>query len=236
MSDLINTNGYAVMRHILKSSVKISDGIGRPCFRGNCKHTGLLSQKSLIGQRRICFIKSHMAVNADSSKGNIHASQLFNQFWDPFRIKRIRKYPLFFGHHKLWAYPVIYGTVHKAPKAQRMILRHPALLIIQIFVHIDKPYIFKTDILLIYQIHKIRILSHRPYRTDKDGVLSLCIMSFDLFCHLLCHLFKYSSIILQAKQLHFWIFQKLLFCIAVIVVFHNCSFPCHAGPSAIFPP
>ena len=101
-----------------------------------------------------------------------------------------------------------------------MLFRNPGLFIRQILVHIDEPDIFQTDVLLIDHVHKIWILANRTNRTDKNGGLTECILSFDLFHHLICHGFEYLLIIVHDDQLDLWISQKFFFVVIIIIVSH----------------
>ena len=104
-----------------------------------------------------------------------------------------------------------------------MIRRNPFPVIVQIFVHVDKPYILQADPLFIDHVHKIGILSHRSHRADQYRTPVLLLIRQDLFCHLFCHLIKYRRIILHADQLHLWICQKLFFIVTIVSVPHNHS-------------
>ena len=77
----------------------------------------------------------------------------------------------------------------------RMFDADPFFIIIQIFIHVNKPYIFQADILLINHIYKIWILSYRTYRTDKYCFFSLFVMFSDLIHHFNCHRMKYFCIV-----------------------------------------
>ena len=144
-----------------------------------------------------------MAIDADASKANINTAQFFNQLRNIFYIFRIWKYSLFFRHNQFRINLTIYGSVHKSTETQRMCFRNPFLIIIQILIHIDKPYIFQTDFFLIYHFYKIRILSYRTYRTNKYSFLSFCIIFLNFLCHFLCHRLKYRCIIFHYDHWQF---------------------------------
>ena len=106
-------------------------------------------------------------------------------------------------------------------------LLNPFFLIIQIFIHINKPDIFQADAFLIYHFYKKRILSYRTHRTNKYCFLTFFIMHFNFFCHFFCHRAENSGIILHYndRQLRI-VAYKLLSAIAVVCMSHiNSSFP-----------
>ena len=139
-------------------------------------------------------------------------------------MNRIRKYSVIFRHYQFRTDFIINRTLHKSSETQRMIFGNPLFFIVQIFIHIDKPHIFQTDILLINHIHKIRILSYRAYRTDKYCLLSLCIMHLNLVHHFNCHRVKYRCIILHNNDRKFRIISHQFFLRIVIITMSHIAF------------
>ena len=147
----------------------------------------MLSQELIRCHCIRSLIECNMTINSDSPEANIYSTKFFDHILNMCQVFGIRENSLFFRHYEFWFNFGVNRSVHKSTEAQFILFVNPFFIICQVFIHINKPYIFQADILLIYHIYKIRILSYRTYRADKYCILTKSIFTFDFFYHFICH-------------------------------------------------
>ncbi len=217
---LLHADGDAPAGHVVHGSVEIPDGVGGSGLPGDFQHPGGQGAKLLRRQLVLGLVEGQVAVDADAAEADVHSAQRLNRPPHMLRVPGVRKNPLALRHHQLRLDFAVHRPVHEAPEAERVGFVDPLLLIGEIFVHIQEPYVFQADIFLVDHIHKKGILSHRTHRTDEYRFLAQCVFPLDLLRHFPGHGPEYGGVVLHDGDGQLRCVQQLLSGVVIIFVTH----------------
>ena len=127
-----------------------------------------------------------MAVDADPADCQIDAAQPLDQGRQRGWLCRIGKNPLIFRHDQRRIDAGIHLALHKPAEGKPVFRVDPFVVLVQIFVHVQKPGVFQADAALVDKTREDGILSHRPDRTDEHGALVPRVFLLDHGQHIQC--------------------------------------------------
>ena len=102
-----------------------------------------------------------------------------------------------------------------------MVLGDPLLVVIQVFVHVDKPAVFQADPLGVHYVYKVGVLADGAHGADKHGGFAFFVLFLDNIRHLPGNGLEYGGLIVHDDHGDFGIAEEPRLVVVIVLVMHT---------------